>query len=1085
MATITNTIGLSGRDFPDPAAWFASIPSDLIAAGNSYVGVCYNDGEIVSAAAFTFSGKTADADHTITLKCAPGHSFCDSDMVSAGPLRPNAAKGVMCTVTADDSVFFVQQDFMFISGFQLRLTGSKGNPHALYIGYGLTTTMVERMMVVAEVGGGYIAKVNGKLRNAILVCYAATNGIAYDNIGNLLLENLSIVATADSGTPGIALVGGIDSATITNTAMFGFAGVAMYPGQSSHVVINGGNNASNLALDFGSANQQSLVTTNQFYDTSRAGLDLRTRPGSALIDNGRAPSAGNTTTISGPRVIGAHADIGAFEFVLPATALGFSGATGAVVGSPALITVTANGSVTAPLHVTLGDGGAGGSFNPASLTLTASTLSQQFTYTSASSGAKTISTTNDGGLADATMSFAAGVAPPSGAVTSQTQPTGQSLTVQFSTTGSPTSASANLTPDPDNPNGATARAGSVTLGTDTGTASFTAIDPGNYLIDIEITNAGGTVKVTGAAPLTVADVPVYPTASSTGFRVVSVGAGGKDYTSLSAFATYLATQNLVANGEILCAEVYNNQSLSGLTFGANGVDDTHYCLIRPVPGKSVVDLDSAATLDYGTAGIELTISTAQQNMVKNGVLFENFRVHVTGSVAGDGSAVTLSKYNQTGPNSTFQGFQRCRFLVDTPSTYHVIDVGNAGGIGTLLDSLVIFNANSPPTFMSGFDAAIARCTFARRGGSGNALGGMFRGSIKDCVFAGLGTKAVSSVDTTVVGTCISDNVADAGVTGFVVNTGTALLQSMQNDYRPTSAGPLIAAASPAANSTQDVRGHNRGNYPDLGAAQLSLLPPPPTGIVTSELLPDGQNLTIQFSTTESPTSGVATLDPSTSNPNGAIRKIGVVTLGTNTGAATWTDIEPGNYTPSISISGTNGMALVSGTQPVSIVGIGGSPYATLEDPGNITVTAPSAPLNVVATAGDGTIAVAFSTPTSNGGSAITLYRATTSTGISATGASSPLHITVPNDVTVTVTVQAQNLIGYGLASAPSAAVTPHGYVPPPPPPPPPVVLTAGAATVQTNTCAGGALAVALVLIDEPAPHSRCVFMDYQNRTIRL
>lgn len=48
-----------------------------------------------------------------------------------------------------------------------------------------------------------------------------------------------------------------------------------------------------------------------------------------------------------------------------------------------------------------------------------------------------------------------------------------------------------------------------------------------------------------------------------------------------------------------------------------------------------------------------------------------------------------------------------------------------------------------------------------------------------------------------------------------------------------------------------------------------------------------------------------------------------------------------------------------------------------------------------------------------------------------------------------------------------------------------VALAAGPATVQANYSQGGSLALALVLIDEPAPHSRCIFMDYQNRAIRL
>lgn len=50
---------------------------------------------------------------------------------------------------------------------------------------------------------------------------------------------------------------------------------------------------------------------------------------------------------------------------------------------------------------------------------------------------------------------------------------------------------------------------------------------------------------------------------------------------------------------------------------------------------------------------------------------------------------------------------------------------------------------------------------------------------------------------------------------------------------------------------------------------------------------------------------------------------------------------------------------------------------------------------------------------------------------------------------------------------------------------PPILLTVTGPTVIAATSSGGALRQMLVFVDEPAPHSRCVFMDYQNRTIRL
>lgn len=79
-----------------------------------------------------------------------------------------------------------------------------------------------------------------------------------------------------------------------------------------------------------------------------------------------------------------------------------SGAAGVASGN---FTVTPNGTITAT--ITPSDGGAGGTFTPSSLTFTASSAAQTFTYTpgsvSSTPGAtavRTISVTNNGGLTD-------------------------------------------------------------------------------------------------------------------------------------------------------------------------------------------------------------------------------------------------------------------------------------------------------------------------------------------------------------------------------------------------------------------------------------------------------------------------------------------------------------------------------------------------------------------------------------------------------------------------------------------------------------------------------------------------------------
>ena len=87
---------------------------------------------------------------------------------------------------------------------------------------------------------------------------------------------------------------------------------------------------------------------------------------------------------------------------VPATNYGLSGPATGAPGIPATFTVSLpiNTTVTGILIVTPDDGGAGGTFTPASVGLTTAGPMATFTYRPASAGAKTISVTNNGGLID-------------------------------------------------------------------------------------------------------------------------------------------------------------------------------------------------------------------------------------------------------------------------------------------------------------------------------------------------------------------------------------------------------------------------------------------------------------------------------------------------------------------------------------------------------------------------------------------------------------------------------------------------------------------------------------------------------------
>lgn len=93
--------------------------------------------------------------------------------------------------------------------------------------------------------------------------------------------------------------------------------------------------------------------------------------------------------------------------------------------------------------------------------------------------------------------------------------------------------------------------------------------------------------------------------------------------------------------------------------------------------------------------------------------------------------------------------------------------------------------------------------------------------------------------------------------------------------------------------------------------------------------------------------------------------------------------------------------------------------------GSTAASSPGAPTIGTAAAGNGKATISFSPPVSDGGTAITSYKVTASTGQTGSGAASPVTVTgLTNDVAVTFTVKAINAAGTSPASAASNAVTP-------------------------------------------------------------
>jgi hypothetical protein len=90
------------------------------------------------------------------------------------------------------------------------------------------------------------------------------------------------------------------------------------------------------------------------------------------------------------------------------------------------------------------------------------------------------------------------------------------------------------------------------------------------------------------------------------------------------------------------------------------------------------------------------------------------------------------------------------------------------------------------------------------------------------------------------------------------------------------------------------------------------------------------------------------------------------------------------------------------------------------------VTVPGAPTNLSATAGNGSVSIAFTPPVNNGGSMVSFYTATCSAGQPTTSSGSPITVSsLTAGVAVTCSVTAHNAAGVSAPSA-SAVATPFG-----------------------------------------------------------
>ncbi len=107
-------------------------------------------------------------------------------------------------------------------------------------------------------------------------------------------------------------------------------------------------------------------------------------------------------------------------------------------------------------------------------------------------------------------------------------------------------------------------------------------------------------------------------------------------------------------------------------------------------------------------------------------------------------------------------------------------------------------------------------------------------------------------------------------------------------------------------------------------------------------------------------------------------------------------------------------------------GMEGDPDIILQDSRSV-VSPPAPPVSISAVAGDESATVSYAAPSNNGGSVVTSYTVTTSTGVlMATGTRTSITVTgLTNGTTYAFTVTATNAAGTSAASSVSSSITPN------------------------------------------------------------
>lgn len=948
--TITSLIGTAADcHFADFDTWWRFVPNDITAQARNHTALLDKSAEFVLTTPLKFNNKIANATYGFLVTARPGHAYYEDPRFLTGPLHYDATRGASITSGIGSSnIVSVQQDYMVIRGLQVQNKSGPGGSGCAITSERTNSSLQLCLFDVPFMSHtyAYIANIAGSGSKHFGNFFITSSNIAAINLATqaVQFENCTFISASDSGgvTTGVGALGGWDGTVMKNCAFFGWAKpfygnagavkVTNCVSDTAHALIGNNNTYTNF--------KQDAVFAKQFMSTAKATLDLRTRAGSDLYNAGAAPSSWNNISVNGPRVRQGVADIGAYEAdrFLPNN-LVITGKSSNTTGFPVTLTISLDQALAGDENETVVlDDGAGGSFNPSSVTISASTPAPTVSYLAmGNTGPRVVTATQTAGSYPLTAaSFNFQVTPPAPATALVVEQLnsiklGESGTFVVSTDKPPfdaqqlhISVSSDLSCD-FSPT-------SVTLTKDntSATISFTPNVAGT--MNFTLTENGDV----SLPPLTVQEViqPKPPTFVP-GNNYYEVGIGHQ-FTNLAAFAAWVADKDLVAIQANMYVRIFSSErcTVSIRPLSSSDRYNIHY---SAAAGLGYRDLATTGKFGYPDSGIEINVASGNLRF-SNGSTVEDLRFRV------DDDASIIFDYNPgNGTNSvaSISVFQHNRVMVNRPtSTVDAVMSGERACSLHVRDN--VFVATKPGRVLNVGDGSgdvtgnTVVATSIAVGNAGIVTGGYGGnvGKYQNNVFWNCGSSPWSMIENSPETSRITtknynnnftNNTVDSAnhphqASGLVVNTTSAFFNDAANgDYRANKLGPLYGTATSLAVSTTDAAGQNRGYSPDVGALQLE--PATTLGIVkATKQQMSGNRLYMEMSLQNVIDTLTVVVPPDIADPGGAVQMgpFNVTMLGA-VGSVTIDGIPVGKYgKPILTAHNAGGDSLGTGFNPFSV-----------------------------------------------------------------------------------------------------------------------------------------------------------------------